>query len=156
MASTTFADDLSAASTSPYLRTVEPGGALSNSAALAAKPSVLCVAAGPRSHATLSCLRACCACHQVSATIAMPGSMPGSHGVYAAGVMPPSMTRTWRTPGSALIWSMFALFTLPANTGAFSMAAYNIPGSSISMPKSGLPVTRAWVSTPGCEWPMMR
>ena len=29
------------------------------------------------------------------------------------------------------------------------MAAYNIPGSSTSMPKSGLPVTIAWVSTPG-------
>ena len=97
---------------------------------LAANPSELCVAAGPRSQSTLSCLRACCACHQVSATIAIPGSIPGSHGVYAAGVMPPSITSTWRTPGSALISSTLADFTLPANTGDFSMAAYNIPGTS--------------------------
>ena len=83
----------------------------------------LCAAPGPRSQSTLSCLRACCACHHVSATMATPASMPGSQGMYAAGAMLPSMIRTWRTPGSVLIASTLAVFTLPAKTGALQWLA---------------------------------
>ena len=42
--------------------------------ARAANSTLLCCAPRPSSHVTLSSLRALCACHQVSATIATPGS----------------------------------------------------------------------------------
>ena len=60
-----------------------------------------------------------------------------------------------RTPGMRADLVEVALTTLPPNTGHFSKMAYCIPGTVTSMPKSGLPVTMAWLSTPGMGVPMM-
>ena len=67
----------------------------------------------------------------------------------------PRRRRRACTPGSALISSRLALATLPPNTGHFSNTAYSIPGTVTSMPKSGLPVTIAGLSTPAIGLPMI-
>jgi len=58
--------------------------------------------------------------------------------------------------GRALISSRFAVTTFPPNTGHFSNTAESMPGTAKSMPKSGLPVTMAGLSTLGMGWPMIR
>ena len=85
--------------------------------------------------------RAVRACHQLSATIATPERRPVSS-------VPPSTTNAWRTPGIDLIWSTLELATLPPNTGHFSNTAYNMPGTTKSIPNMGLPVTMDAISTP--------
>ena len=105
-------------------------------------------AVAPSSHFTFSFVRAVCACHQLSATIATPGCSPSSSVV-------PSTMNACRTPGMALISSRLALTTLPMNTGHFSNTAYSMPGIVKSMLKIGLPVTIARLSTPGIGLPMI-
>ena len=96
-----------------------------------------------------ACWRACCAAHQLSATIATPPSRPvelaaalDHEGVPHAGQRLDSR-RGSRTS------------TLPPNTGHFSKTAYSMPGTLTSMPKSGLPVTIAGLSTPAIGLPMI-
>src|SRR5713226_2792856 len=86
--------------------------------------------------------------HQLSATIATPQSKPVRS-------LPPSTTNACRTPGMALISSTFALTTRPANTGHFWNTAESMPGIVKSMPKIGLPVKIAALSTPGVDLPMI-
>ena len=125
-------------------------------AARAAKPALLCPARGPSSHLTSSFWRADWACHQVSATIAIPLTRPGSPGITpeisghvtcsrsragfgspgfaAAAISGRSTTNACFTPRSFLIWSRLELSTLPPKTGHFSYTAWSIPGSFTSMP----------------------
>ena len=90
------------------------GAPLPSSSALAWNSSLLCADVGCDFHVTLSCLRAELACHQLSATIATPGATP----VRFCGFAPSTMKACF-TPGSVLIWSIFAASTLAPYTGAF-------------------------------------
>ena len=119
-----------------------------SSSARAWKPSLVCDDVGCDAQVTFSLVRADCACHQLSATIATPGTS-------AVRFVPPSSTKACFTPGSALISSRFALATAAPNTGAFSYTAHSMPGSVKSMLNTGLPVTTFSVSTPFIGLPMM-
>ena len=145
---TTFAALASAAAGSPSLRSERWGGSFSSSAARASNAFVLCFAVSPSLQVTLSAFRAVCACQKLSATMATPPSS-------SASAVPPSTVKALSTPGMRRISSRFADFTLPANTGHFRKVAYFIPGTVTSMPKMGLPVTMARLSTPGIGVPMI-
>lgn len=147
MASTVLAAEAIAAATSPSLRTVRSLGLANSSAARCANQAELCCAVGPSSHVTCSCWRATLALYQLSATIATPGMSPSS------AVPTPFTTKACVTPGSLRTWSKLALATLPPNTGHFSNTAHFIPGTITSMPKSGLPVMIALLSTPWMRLP---
>src|SRR3954466_531435 len=126
--------------------------------ACAAYPVLLCVATAPSSQVTFRLLRALCASHQLSATIATPDAgpagPPGPPPRPAAGAGAGTM-KAWRMPGSFLISSRLALTAVPPKTGHFSNTADNMPGKARSMLYTGFPVVIAIPSTPGRGLPMI-
>src|SRR5262245_56663943 len=121
-ASTTIAAPANALSTSPSVRSLFEYAPLPSSSALAWKPSLPSEDVGCAAHVTFSCCRADWASHQLSATIATPLTS-------SCRLVPPSTTNACFTPGSFLISSTFDDVSLAPKTGAFSYAAYSIPGS---------------------------
>ena len=122
------------------------------STALAAYPAVLCDARGPSSQVTTNFLRADWAAHQCSATIAMPSSMSPPV------LVTPLPTRVCRPvifldnegvlhAGQLLDFGLVPGLDLRAEYGALLIhRAAIMPGSSMSMVKSGLPVMMALIS----------
>jgi len=86
---------------------------------------------GPSSHSIVSASSAVFACHQVSAITATALSPTGT---------------TFFTPGRFAIAAALKLLTLPPNTGQSLIAAFSMPGSFRSMPKTCEPSSLAAVS----------
>ena len=92
---------------------------------------------GPSSHVTFSFLRAVCACHQLSATIATPAEQPPSRSLDVA-------LDDERVADAGLrldLVEVRALRPCRRTPGTSRNTAYSMPGSVKSMPKIGLPVT---------------
>ena len=89
------------------------------------------LAPGPSSQTTGSAASACLARHQLSATTATEMA---------------STRTTPFTPRRPLTWAASKLTSLPPDTGQCLMAAYSMPGSSVSMPYLMAPLTLTAVS----------
>src|SRR5262249_60475658 len=118
------------------------------SAAVLAEFWVVCCAVGLSLQEMRSFLRACCACHQESATIATPQCRPRRSCV-------PSIMKACLMPGRARTSSMLAEAILLAKTGHFSKTAYSIPGTLKSMEYGNFPVTMNGLSTLRVGLPMI-
>ena len=103
-------------------------------------PSLLQRAVAPSSHSIFRAFFPWNAAHVFSATTATPLEI----------------WTTRCTPRTARAGAASKLFTRPPNTGQRATAAYTMPGTRTSQPKTAWPLTLSGVSTRGIRFPRMR